>query len=426
MKKLFRFLLPILLLVIFPSKSIHAYKLVEIADINKPPASQDRRTIYITDTTTHETIINDKTNFGTYGKFGGVFLYEKLKSSKTYKNPFKIVYTNAGYYIDDNGDKQDIIVELSYDELYLYLPRDYSSKIYTYDVASFHGVDYFWTQMFAYDSDWKSIGAGDLDYYFPGQHAKISFTVLKKDGKPLDSDIANNMQIPWFIWDMDVRDYTTGISGGSYGADMTYRESVKFVSGFGDTIYVQNGNVLNIIDDNTTYRSTVGTNDEEAPLSTAVAYQITPKATIEWWGSACGTAIQFRASTYDYPYMTDPVKKANGTTNVYKVGDAVSYTISQKFPHTIDANAARRIGVKDTFDKVLDVSNVGYTVKKANEDDTKNWTLSKNGQTITLTYAPKEITASKNVVGNYSFTFTNVRVKEPDDSYQSINIRDFR
>ncbi|MBR7041902.1 MAG: isopeptide-forming domain-containing fimbrial protein, partial [Bacilli bacterium] len=379
------------------------------SDIGNAPRIQGKRTIYITNMTNYTVNINDKKNFEFVG--AEIKVKEKLKKSKTYTNPFSIVFNNAGYYINDNGDTVYVNVIVNADSLYMYLPGDYSSKVHRYRVAIMSN-NYFWIEAFAYNS---SGGSASLGNKYIGEHFTLTFKVTKTDGSDIDASVANNMMIPWYLWDLDVPDKTNGTS---YASGKTYRESIKFVSGFDNKTYVRNKTKLAIESNNSKYLSTTYTGDTGQPASeysTVVAYQTSPSAKVEWWGSGCGTAFQIRASSFDYPYIKKGSKTAD--KKVYNVGQTVSYTVKQKFPYTIDSNMAQSITVTDKFDSALDIS--GLTTRIYNGsglDVTNSWKITISGQTVTITYNKTDF---KNVVGEYTFTFSNIKVKQPDSSHAS-------
>ena len=398
-----KILLFIFILLLVPFKNVYGYAVNRINDISNAPRINGKRTIYITNMNDPVVNIVDSSNFEYVGT--EIKIKEKLKTSKTYTNPFNIVFRNAGYYINDNGDAVYVNVKVNADSLYMYVPADYSSKVARYRVAIISN-NHFWIEAFAYNS---SGGSASLGSKYIGEHFKLTFTITKTDGTALDSTISNNMMIPWYLWDLDVADKT---NGSSYDVNKTYVESIKFVQGFDNKTYVRNGTLLNIIDSNARYKATQLTGDTNQPdsaYSTVVAYQTSPTAKVEWWGSGCGTAFQIRASSFDYPYITQGRKNANG--RIYNVGDTISYTIEQKFPYTISSNAATRISVSDQFDSALDITNLGYAVYNSNGNNvSSSWTLSKNGQKATLTYNGTGFTS---IVGTYRFTFSNIKVKSP-------------
>ena len=414
MKKYRKILLLIVtILLIIPVKNVYAYKLNKISNINNAPRIKGKRTIYITNMNNYEVTIKDKKNFKKIGTTIGII--EKLKSSKQYNNPYSVKYKNAGYYIDDNGDTVYVNVIVNANSVYIYLPRDYSNTVDHYTCAYLNKSNF---EIHTAARDRNDIGIS-LGNNYVGQHSKLTFTIQKSDGTPLDSSIASNMMIPWYIWDIDVSDVTTGIS--SYDHNKTYVESIKFKSGFDNNTYVYNKSILYISENNSRYSATALTGDTGQPASdysTVVTYQTSPSATIEWWGSGCGTSLQIRASSFDYPYMKNSTKEAN--KNKYNVGETVSYTIKQKFPYTISSNMAKSIILTDEFDKDLDISKITYKVLNKNNTDVSNsWKLNKSDQKVTLTYKETNFT---NVIGEYTFIFDNIIIKKPSGNHQTIKM----
>lgn len=406
-------LLIVTILLLMPVKSVFAYKLNKIPNISDAPRISGKRTIYITNMNNYEVTINDKQNFKLIG--ASISIIEKLKSSKQYNNPYSIKYKNAGYYIDNNGNTVYVNVIVTANSVYIYLPKNYSTKVDHYSFAYLNKGN-FWIQTDAMDKNNKAVSLGNN---YVGQHSQLTFTIQKSDGSPLDSSIASNMMIPWYIWDIDVSDVTTGVS--SYDHNKTYVESIKFKSGFDNNTYVYDKSILYISESNSRYSATRLTGDTGQPssdYSTVVTYQTSPTATIEWWGSGCGTSFQIRASSFDYPYMKQSTKQSN--KNKYNVGETVSYTIKQKFPYTISSNMAKSIVLTDKFDKDLDVSKITYKVLNNNNSDvSSSWALNKSNQTVTLTYKETNFT---NVIGEYTFIFDNIKIKKPTNNHQTVKM----
>ncbi len=417
MKKIKLFMFILALFISMPY--VYAESIVEsVSDINNVPVLSGRKTIYITDTKDFKININDTDNFKIIND-NEIVIYNKPTKDTSYENPFSLTYNNAGYYINDAGDTVKINVIISATKIMLDTPNEsYTDSADHYTIGEVHDKG-FEAKMYARN---KSNSNVNIDPYV-GNHMYLSFKIINADGTELPASIANNLAVPWTIYDLDIRDKSAGAVGNGFTSANVYRESIQFNTGFNNKFYVLDKTVLDISENNTKYSATQNTGNDLGATgqkgyeySTVVAYQTAKNTTFEWWGTGCGTFINTRANSYDYPEYPNPVKSVS--KEYYNIGDTVNYTVTQKFPYTIAENKATKIELIDEFDNALDISNITYKVTDANSKDvTSNWKKNISGQKITLTYTGSDTTQ---VVGLYNFTFNNLKILEPDNTHKSV------
>ncbi len=455
---------------IFIPKKCMAAGIVRLNDINNPPVINNRETIFIYNfnsstckpenvSTNNSSIIYkriiNKNKYEMYIILDKMNNYSIGNNKYLFKNSdgsplFTVNCVKAGYYVNENGEKKDVDVKISYNEVELYAPvynRNSNQKYYnvaTISASAFNAE--------ANLSDKNFASAGNF-----GVHQKVTFEIVNTGTNSLDSEISNKMMIPWKMRDIDVRDNLCSEPGiiryleqseyqvindlnnkniktkyePGYGKSCTYREAIKYnESDFYRDFYIKNDSFLDISNNNTKFSATNGTNNTDYPFSedysTVIAYQIKPKATIEWWGSGCGTNIRLTNDTASYPFYVPPklkisnIKSGNNTKNVntskakVKTGDTITYVMTQDFPYVVNKNAAKSITISTTFDNALDISKIN--LKVAGKINNK-WKLDKNGQKVTIKYTGKD---TEKIIGVYTFTLSNIKVKKPDNKHAVI------
>lgn len=405
----------LIIFILFMPTIALATSVAKVSDINKTPALETKKHFYITDMSNYKITINDTKNFkiinDKYGYKQNIAIHSKPTKTTTYDDPYYVTWENIGYYIDDNNQPVYLNARINISRLILVFGETLGTTRYTV-VAHISG-----NNSFIFD-----VRNSDKDYNFHasiiGAHDYFTFELLDQNNELLDENIANELYVKWKISDLDGSDALSPANG--YSSSCSYCESVKFNTGFNDTFYVLKSTLLNYNSGGTRFRATTRTGNEStdpsSDRSTVVAYQITNSASGEWWSSS-GSATAIQAINREYPYFNGVEKKAD--KKKYAVGDIVSYTIKNRFPYTINTNAAKSIKVVDEFDKALDITNLTYKVIDSNNKNvTNDWTLTKSKQKVTLAYNK---TAFTEVVGNYTFQFDNIKVLQPDDTHKTVN-----
>ena len=406
-----------MLIVLLP-QVIYAYGVKEVKDFKNIPNISNRKNFYIVNMSDYEIKINDTKNFKKRRRVDAdivesIVIYTRPKKNTTYNNPYYITWKNIGYYIDDNNNPVYLNARIIIDKVELTM-TDTSDK-----GAPYYDVGNIYHNSFALDS--HSLSSDGNIRTGCGMHYYFTFKLLNSNNTEISNELANSIYLRWKIADLDIQDAT--VTTNQYGKNRTFRESIKFNSGFYNDFYVIENTLLEITNNNTKFIATKVTgntaNDPSLDYSTVVAYQIAKSASAEWWASnGAGTLVS--AVNYQYPDLISANKEAN--KKVYNVGDNISYTIKQTFPFTISDNTAKSIKLTDTFDSALDVSKITYKVlDENNRNVTNDWTLNVSKQTVTLTYNK---TAFTSVVGKYTFIFNNIKVLLPNNQHQRVRMSD--
>lgn len=415
MKKIYTIV--VMLIVLLP-QVIYAYGVKEVNDFKNIPNISNRKNFYIVNMSDYEIKINDTKNFKRSrrtdsGIVESIVIYTRPKKSTAYNNPYYITWKNIGYYIDDNNNPVYLNARIIIDKVELTMTDTSDKGAPYYDVGNIY-PNSFALDSYSLDSNGKKRSGCGIHYYF-------TFKLLNTNNTEISNELANSIYLRWKIADLDIHDAT--VTTDQYGKNRTFRESIKFNSGFYNDFYVIENTLLEVTNNNTKFIATKVTGnaatDPSADYSTVVAYQIAKSASAEWWASnGAGTSVS--AVNYQYPYLISANKEAN--KKVYSAGDNVSYTIKQTFPFTISDNTAKSITLTDTFDSALDVSKIAYKVLDGNNRNvTNDWTLTVSKQTVTLTYNK---TAFTSVVGKYTFIFNNIKVLLPNNQHQRVRMSD--
>ena len=422
--KIKKILLTLVLMLIFTTNVYADNTVTRLDNIYSTTNVSGKNPVYITNLSNPIITINDSNNFKVIDindptsdtRYKGdkqkvIVLKTKPTADVTYTNPYSITFQNAGYYIDSKGQAIYLDIMITNTESFI----KYAGEISTYYEMATVGPNYLWIESFEIND---AGSRGSSNSLHPGRHDKISVQLLS-NGKALSSSVANSLSLQWLMSDIDVRDYT--ISSNQYSSSATYRETLKFTTGFDSKFYVRTNSVLEISDNNTKYTATEATDNDNGQTgqkgheySTVVAYQTSNKSTIEWWGSNAGT--EFFPLNYSNPVAPAPTKAVD--KKYKKVGENVTYTVSQFFPITISENAPKSIVLTDEFDKKLDISNIQYQVlNEEGTDVSTSWKKEVSGQKVTLTYNGSNIIE---VGGNYKFKFSKIKVLEPDSTYETV------
>lgn len=119
----------------------------------------------------------------------------------------------------------------------------------------------------------------------------------------------------------------------------------------------------------------------------SVILQGKPDSTVMLRGTNCGTDIGIGAynKVTSYPGPPDASKTPDSQTK--KRGETAAFDVTAFLPYVTGTNKASSIVMTDTLDMALDIGKANVVVSKWNGnkyvDVTSNWTISKNGRTIT-------------------------------------------
>ena len=456
MKKNVIYILILLFIFLLPNKCL-AYEVNKISDIKKPPVINNKKTIYIPNMNSQTCKLTNN-NIGKKIKQNNGSIYLDI-SNDTYNANNIINYTGsplltikcseAGYYIDDNGDKKMVDVIISIEKLEIYSKNGKKANDQYYKILKITKSG-FSTVSGIYDKNFES-----TDIHNAIQQT-IKFKIVNHDSNTLA--IANDMKVPWNMTDIDIRDKTCDETGevlqvidgktqkvpvAGFSQKCKYRESIAFFDGFYSRFFVQtdtfletsnysrNGmNGIKFTATNTTNNAPNYPNDiMPVTRSGVVGYQTKSEATIEWTGSGgAGTAYKLITSSASYPAFVAPNLNinSNATVATVKVGKKINYVVKQTFPYVISENAAAGISLTITLDSALEWDNNGktcgsYTVKSDKLIIGSGWNCiyDVNSKKITLTAKkPNKVSYYSNET--YTFTFKNIKVTSPDNKHAII------
>ena len=432
MKKILKRLFVFLFLFVGVMGSVSAATSKEISNVNKAP-TLDKNTykqVFITNVKNGKLEVVDTTNFekkhwtqqepakDIMGE-AVAFKSKPTVSGKEYSNVANVKYDKIGYYIGKDGSKVDVDAVITIDKVNVTLPAgQYTGSFDGQSIARIYNSGYFDLHTGNYHNASLNGDANGINFYpfvgaSLGLKIDVSFKLIADDGNELPFD---KVQLKWVFADIDqldhsVANYTEKIYNGQF------TESIKFVSGFADTFYLQTGSKLKKSESDTRYTGTTPTGDDGEPamsLSTVSGYQTSPVAKFTWWGSGCGTGMV--ALTSDYPIIDKPVKSVE--KEYYTKDENIEFTVKQLFPHTEASNKPKSIAMYDEFDKALDISKISYKVyDKSDKDVTSDWKISKDGNKVTLTYSGSD---TSKVEGNYTFKFNNITVGNITEGYKTV------
>ena len=180
---------------------------------------------------------------------------------------------------------------------------------------------------------------------------------------------------------------------------LEYREAIKIESGFAEDVYVAKDTLLDKDElENSNFTHFVaGAVDSDTFRSGVALFTQGSVSTYNWKGLACGTGFLVFYPNYPQDYVTS-VDQTVAKDKV-TLGETVAFDITQAYPYVQDSNMAAKIVVADTLDSALDATNATVKVFANGVDVTSNWTVTKSGQTLTLTAKD-----TREVQGDYTFT----------------------
>lgn len=217
--------------------------------------------------------------------------------------------------------------------------------------------------------------------------------ITDKKGDPIP-----DIKLPMLIKDLDIAIDRQEAVG------KTYREGITLVSGFDSDTYVQRQSYLQISEGSSRYEATQETDTDD--MHSAVL-AVVNKSTfrLKWQGCICDTYITPKSAFGSYVEIDKTVQE-----DKVELGDMIHFTVTGDFSYTDEYSARKGVVMVDELEPPFEAENAEVKVIGPDgKDDTANWTIKIDGQTVTATAKNPET-----ISDIYTFLI-NVRLREDAD-----------
>ena len=173
-----------------------------------------------------------------------------------------------------------------------------------------------------------------------------------------------------------------------------YNESMQFVNGWKNTMYVPEGyqDYVSVTNGNSRFTATTGSTDESRRLAAVTAILADPTASFIWRGGGlCGTIVTPKVR--EVPVTDAAVQKyirkvTNGTAEYLTEttqahGTSVTYDIQMDLPNAVTATAFDSVTLEDTFSPMVSFTEDGVRMWRDGENVTSNWEITVTGSEAT-------------------------------------------